>query len=131
MNKIISLVAVAVVLAATLLSLASCFGGGDKYELVDIKFANVTTDMYEYNYIKLNDDGTYELENEVKANGVVTKQTGEYTVLSNGKVTFTNDDIPSVNYILYQNETATLNGNTLRVEANIPGYGTVYMVFEK
>ena len=130
MKRIISLVAVAVVLCATLLTFVSC-GGGDKYELVDIKFAGVTVDMYEYNYIKLNSNGTYELENKVKANDIVTKQTGEYKLLSNGKVTFTNDDIPSMNYILYQNETATLDGDTLRVEASVPGYGNVYMVFKK
>lgn len=130
MKKALSLI---LVFAFCMICLCACGGGSaTRYNLTEVEFLGVTPDLYEYNYIEFNDaNGTYVLENKVASNGVVTRQTGKFTVDANNNITFTNDQIPSMNYVLYAGEKATFNGNKLRVEATIEGFGDVYMVFTK
>ena len=133
MKRIISLL-ISVLL---LISFATLFTSCDSeetydetYNLVAINFANITVDQYEYNYIKFNTEkGIYKVQNKV--NGIVTRQTGDYYVNDNNYVTFTNDNIPSQDYVLYDGESAYFRGNRLYVTATIPGYGNVSMTFEK
>lgn len=65
-------------------SLSSCRAPGvicGKYNLISISgIPGVSVFSYEYNYIILNDDYTYELENKV--NGIVTSQKGEWSLNS-------------------------------------------------
>ena len=105
---------------------------GVKYELIDMHFSNVTVDHYEYNYIEFDfDEGTYILKNKTKANGIVTKQTGEFTVDDDNYVTITNDDIPAQDFFLGDGEEVHFENDYLYIEANIDGYGYVYMIFKK
>lgn len=105
---------------------------GDRYDLVSVDFPGVSIGSYVYNYIIFNfDKGTYRLENKAAANNIVMSQTGKFTVSSSGKVSFTNDSNPSNNFILYAGENAYFLGGRLYVEASVPGYGSISMVFEK
>ena len=110
---------------------ASC-GNITKYELIDVEFANISISSFEYNYIEFDEkNNTYKLENKVKQNGIISKQTGTYTVDDNGNVTITNDDNANVDYFLYVGEKRYFKGNAFYVEAYIPGYGNVSMTFAK
>ena len=120
-----------IVLCWQVLTLYSC-GNSEKYELVDIEFANITVDHYEYNYIEFDHDkGTYKLENKTKGTEIVSKQTGRFIVDKNDNITFTNDDIPSQDYVLYDGEKAYFSGDKLHIEAYIDGYGYVSLTYEK
>ena len=128
MKKIVSLL---LILVISTLCLASC-SNVTKYELIDIEFANISVSSYEYNYIEFNENNnTYKLENKAKQNGIVTKQTGTYSVDDKGNVSLTNDDNPNMDYVLYNNEKTYFKGNAFYVEAYIPGYGNVSMTFSK
>lgn len=60
-----------------------------KYNLTSLSgVPGVTASMYDYNYIILNDDYTYKIEN--KFQGIVTKQEGEWEV---------NDDKTEITFI--------------------------------
>ncbi|MBR2466604.1 MAG: hypothetical protein IKB38_06740 [Clostridia bacterium] len=129
MKRIISFLLLVTIVT---ISLASCSGSAERYELVDMDFPGVSVEAYEYNYIEFNEkDKTYTLENEAKQNNVVTKQTGSYTVDDDGYITFTNDDNPNAPYILYSNEKCYFQGDCFYAEANIPGIGKVSMTFSK
>ena len=136
MKKTVFRIVTAALLLAVLLSVfcscGSLGGAKEKYNLVDIDFLNVTVSHYEYNYITFDfDNGTYVLKNKVKANGIVTEQTGKFTVDKDDNVTFTNDQVPTQDYVLYDGEDAYFDGDKLYIEAYIDGYGEVSMVFEK
>ena len=93
MKKIVSLL---LILVIATLCLASC-SNVTKYELIDIEFANISVSSYEYNYIEFNENNnTYKLENKAKQNGIVTKQTGTYSVDDKGNVSFTSDENPNL-----------------------------------
>ena len=122
----------AIVVGVIILILLVCGGNVDRYELVEINFSTLSVNHYEYNYIEFNHNkGTYKLENKTKSNGIICKQTGKFIIDNEGNVTFTNDDVPSQDYVLYPNESVYIKGNKLYVEAYISGYGNVSMVFEK
>lgn len=112
-------------------SMAACKKNTVRYNLVDMRLANITVSHYEYNYIEFNnDDSTYELKNKTKSNGIVTTQKGHFLVDVDNYVTITNDDIPSQNYLLCQNETIQFINDTLTIEGRIAG-SRVYMIFKK
>ena len=114
------------------LSFAACKRNVVRYDLVDLELANVTVSHYEYNYIEFNfENGTYELENKVKMNGIVTRQKGHFLVDADNYVTITNDDIPTQNYLLCPNEEIYLKDDELVVTGSIVGYGEVSMTFRK
>ena len=86
-----------------------------------------------YNYIDFNfDDNTYTLKNKVKANGIVTKQTGAFIKDQFGGVTITNDATPSQNYFLYYNEDLLFSNDytNFYVSATISGTEIV-MIYTK
>ncbi len=105
---------------------------GTKYSLSEVDFANITVEHYEYSYIRFDfESGKYILKNKVKQNGIVTKQTGTFTVDEDNYVTITNDAIPTIDYFLYEGETLYFEGDSFYAEAYIPSYGNVSMVFTK
>ena len=103
-----------------------------RYDLSSIKCSNLTVAHYDYNYIKFNyGNNTYYLENKSKQNGIVTKQSGTFSVTGDA-VTITNSDIPSQNYFLYPNETLTFSGSKFKIEAYIAEYGgDCYFIYSK
>jgi hypothetical protein len=106
---------------------------GERYELSVIAGLGITTDMYEYNYIDFNfDNNTYILENKVRANGIISKQTGTFSEDSYGDVVISNEDIPSQDYILYYNEQLSFSNyhNKFYVSAMIDGIEVV-MIYTK
>lgn len=78
----------------------------------------VTADVYEYNYIELNQDGTYHLEN--KANDSVVEQSGKFTVDEKGSVVFSESD-GQYDYLLLPDETAVMSGDTLTISGSAEG----------
>ncbi len=120
------------VLVLPLLSMLSCGTKVERFELKEVDFLTITVDHYEYNYIELNHtDGTYKLENKVKQNGIVSKQTGKFLIDKNNNIIFTNDAVPEQDYLLYSGEKCYLKDNKIYVDANILGYGDIHMIFEK
>lgn len=112
--------------------LVGCASNAVRYNLSAVNFANVTVDYYEYNYIDFDfENHTYKLENKAKQVGLVVTQKGTFTVDENNFVTITNDDIPTLNYLLYTGETLYFDGDVFHVEAYIPGYGQCSMAFSK
>ena len=131
MKKKVLCLCLTMVLLMCALLLTACGSDVEKYELVEIQFSTVSVEDYNYNYIEFDRErGTYKLENRVKSNHVVSRQSGDFFVDAENNVAFTNKENPAQNYILYQGEIARFIGNKLRVDATIPGYGDVYMVFE-
>lgn len=142
-KKLLTLFLALVMLASSLFLISSCGSKDDddnedekenkvRYDLTDVNFSNITVEHFEYNYVIFDyDKNTYKLENKVKANGIVSKQTGSFTVGSNYRLEITNDDVSAMNYFLYEGETATLKDGTLHIEAYIPGYGNVSMTYKK
>ena len=105
----------------------------DRYELTSLHGLGVSADFYEYNYIEFNfDDNTYVLENKVKTNNIITKQTGSFIKDAFGGVTITNNDIPSQNYFLYSNETLYFSEDNSLFYASATISGTeIIMIFTK
>ena len=87
----------------------------------------VTVDVYEYNYIELNQDGTYHLEN--KANDTVIEQNGKFTIDENGTMVFSESD-GQYDYLLLPGETATMSGKTLTISGSAEGVN-VKMAFTR
>ena len=121
-----------ILLTLSTFSLAGC-ANGDRYELTYFYGLGVSIDAYEYNYIDFNfDNNTYTLENKVKANGVVTKQTGSFTEDLFGGVTLTNNEVPSQDYILYFNELLLFSDDYEKFYASATISGVeVVMIFTK
>ena len=130
MKKITSLLLAMILIISLVSMLSSCSIGVDNYELCDIDLSaiglNVSVDTYEFNYISFNNlTGTYTVKNQVKYSETITEQSGDFWVDDDGIVHF------SHGYILYSGETAYFSGDKLYVEADVEGYGMIYMVFEK
>ena len=105
---------------------------GTRYNLTDIDFANITVEHYDYSYIEFNfENNTYYLENKAKANGIVSRQSGNFIVDANNYVTITNNDIPTQNYLLYPGETLRFDGDNFYASAYISGYGNASLTFTK
>lgn len=132
MKKITTAFFVALMTFFLSLSFVACSGNVVRYDLVDVDFANVTVSHYDYNYIEFDfDSGTYELENKVKVNGIVSKQKGRFLVDADNYVTITNDDIPTQNYVLCPGEVIRFEDDKLIIEGSLSGYGKVSMTFSK
>ena len=132
MKKLLKSFLMAIMVAVTMFSVTAC-ANGDRYELTLVSGLGVSTDAYEYNYIDFNfDNNTYTLKNRVKANGIVTKQTGTFKVDAFGGVTMTNDNIPSQDYILYYNETLLFSDDYTKFYASAKINGVeVVMIFTR
>ena len=134
MKKIAKSILALVVGLTSLFALCACEDEekGTKYSLSDVNFANISVEHYEYNYIRFDfESGKYILKNKAKQNGIVTKQTGTFTVDENNFVTITNDQIATIDYILYEGETLYFDGDSFHAEAYIPSYGNVSMTYTK
>lgn len=132
MKRLTTAFCIALMAILALLSFIACNSNVVRYELVDLEFGSVTVSHYEYNYIEFNyDNGTYELENKVKANGIVSKQKGHFLIDVDNYVTLTNDDVPTQNYLLCPNEEICLEGDKLTIKGSILGFGKVSMTFRK
>ncbi len=137
-QKSILVVSVVVLLCMCVLMLAGCNSDNEPpyssdnegvYSLVEITgLSGVSVSSYDYNYIALNSDGTYELKN--KANGVVSEQTGKYSIDSNGDMTLTEADNDQ-NFFISTGESITCKNDELFIEGYISGYGNVTMTFVK
>ena len=132
MKKIKALFFVLSFLMTVAITLSACSFNYTRYNLIEINVGGLTLEHYYYNYIEFNyDNNTYKIENKTKLNNVVTKQTGNFFVDKDNKVLFTNDDIPSQNYIMYPNENAFFQDDKFHVEAYIEGYGYINMIYKK
>lgn len=132
MKRLATAFCIALMTILVLLSFTACNSNVVRYDLVDLEFGSVTVNHYEYNYIEFNrDNGTYKLENKMKANRIVTKQTGRFLVDAENYVTITNDDIPTQNYLLCPNEVIRLDDDELTIEGSVIGIGEVSMTFRK
>lgn len=132
MKKTITAFFVALTAIFVSLAFTACKSNAVRYDLVDVEFANLTVNHYDYNYIEFDfGNGIYELKNKVKMNGIVTRQKGHFWVDADNYVTITNDDIPAQNYLLCPNEVIYLKDEELVVSGSIAGYGEVSMTFRK
>ena len=132
MKKIMTNFLMTIMLFVTMFSLSAC-ANVDRYELTQITGLGVSVKAYDYNYVEFNfDNKTYTLKNKVKANGIVTKQTGNFVEDGFGGVTISNNEIPSQDYILYNNETLLFSDDYSKfyAYANISGR-EVIMIFTK
>ena len=91
-----------------------------KYELTDIEgLYGLTPDLYEYNYIELEKDYTYHLEN--KAYGTITAQDGNWSYDEElSEITFTT----TINESTYSKDVAKYNKeeHSFEVSSTIEGY---------
>ena len=114
----------------------SCFTGctsGDKYKLFSVSGLGLSASHYDYNYITFNfKKNTYILKNKAKANGIVSKQTGNFSFEDETTITITNNEIPLQNYFLYSTETLEFSEDfeTFYVTAYISGT-RVTMTYKK
>lgn len=114
-------------------SFTAC-ANGDRYELTYMSGLGVSAKAYEYNYIDFNfKNNTYTLENKVKANGIVTKQTGTFKEDRFGGVTVSNNEVPSQDYFLYYNEILLFSDDYSRfyASATINGSEVVFIYTKK
>lgn len=74
---------------------------------------------------------TYKLENKVKQNGIVTRQSGSYSCDEEGFVEITNDNIPEQDFLLCEGEIKYFKGELFYIEGQISGFGKVSMIFAK
>lgn len=132
MKKILITLLVALMLIVVVCSFLGC-SNGDRYELTYIYGLGISTEVYEYNYIDFNfDNNTYVLKNKVKANGIVSHQTGKFYEDQFGGVTITNNEVPSQNYVLYYRETLLFSDDYNKFYASATIDGTeVVMIFTK
>lgn len=114
------------------LSFTACNRNVVRYNLVDIDFGNVTVSYYDYNYIEFDfKNSTYELKNKVKTNGIVSTQKGKFLVDAVNYITITNDDVPTLNYLLCPNEVIRFEDDKLIIEGSLSGIGEISMTFKK
>ena len=112
-------------------SLASCRAPEDicgKYNLTSVSgLPGVSVSTYQYNFIVLNDDYSYTLEN--KANGIITKQEGNWSI---------NDEMTEITFVTYSSlaQSVTevyqydIDAKTLTVALKMQSYD-IKMVFTK
>lgn len=142
MKRVISILLVLAMLCAALVGCGSKGGDSEgkavtstesaagKYELTELtglEEYGVTVDVYEYNYIVLNADGTYHLEN--KANDMTVEQNGKYTIDENGSIVFSESD-GTYDYLLLEGEKVSLRGDTLTISASDEN-SSLRMVFQR
>ena len=112
-------------------SLSSCRAPGvicGKYNLVSISgIPGVSLSSYEYNYIILNDDYTYELENKV--NGIVISQNGEWS-LNNAMNEITFVTYPSLAQSVTEVYEYNINSRAIKVALEMNSYN-IKMIFQK
>lgn len=99
-----------------------------KYNLVSISgIPGVSVISYEYNYIILNDDYTYELENKV--NGIVISQNGEWS-LNNAMNEITFVTYPSLAQSVTEVYEYNINSRAIKVALEMNSYD-VEMIFKR
>ena len=132
MKKFAKVFALSLIVILSMIPLCACTSAGVRYNLIDVDFGGLASvAQYEYNYIEFDfDKGTYKVENKVKANGIVTRQTGNFYIYGD-HVTITNNEVPTQNYLLCAGEQAYFVGDTFYVEGTISGFGAVSMTFQK
>lgn len=112
-------------------SLSSCRAPGvicGKYNLVSISgIPGVSLSSYEYNYIILNDDYTYELENKV--NGIVISQNGEWS-LNNAMNEITFVTYPSLAQSVTEVYEYNIDARAIKVALEMNSYN-IKMIFQK
>ena len=103
---------------------------GTKYNLIAVKgLTGVSVNTYEYNYIELKEDGTYYLENKVKMNGIITKQSGKYLIQSDGKMIISDSDNGN-DFLLGIGESITCINGQITVYLTGYGYDNITVIYK-
>lgn len=103
---------------------------GTKYNLISVTgLVGVSVNTYNYNYIELKEDGTYYLENKVKMNGIITKQSGKYLIQSDGKMIISDSDNGN-DFLLGIGESITCINGQITVSLTGYGYDNITMIYK-
>lgn len=103
---------------------------GTKYNLISVTgLIGVSVNTYDYNYIELKEDGTYYLENKVKMNGIITKQSGKYLIQSDGKMIISDSDNGN-DFLLGIGESITCINGQITVYLTGYGYDNITMIYK-
>ena len=134
MHKKISILIILVLTLTIGLCFCSCDKQtGERYDLVSIHFSNVTLEMYEYNYILFDfHKNTYFIEIKTKVLNLTASQKGTFSI-SNQNVKFTNDDIPTKNFLTFKEENALFSQDKelFAIYGSNSTYGEYRFVYQK
>lgn len=103
------------------------------YVMYGISNFEMLTEQYEYNYIKLNLDGTFHIHNKTKLNSIETSLKGEWTVIENY---FENNNHRLIITTISNNGTATkeyyeISNYTITFEIETGPYQKILMLYSK